>query len=73
MKTYGKNSNVASTVLRSVIRDEIGHLRVRQCMSKLHEKRVASRHVIEFNAKTKGDILNKLQYANLLRSIVRPK
>jgi len=56
---------------KAIIRDDIGHLRLRQCTPKLHTESVKSQHVQEFNHKTTGDITNHLQFNNLLRSIVR--
>ena len=67
---YAKDSNVATTILRSVIRDEVGHYKLRQCRPVTHYKKPVSQHILATNRKTTGDILNKLHYNNHLRSIV---
>ena len=58
---------------KAIIRDDIGHLRLRQCTPKLHVDKATSQHIKDFNRKTTGDILNRLQFNNLLRSIVLNK
>ena len=66
-----KVSNVQQTINKAVIRDDIGHYKLRQCHPRITNQRQQSQHTIAFNRKTIGDITNKLQFNNLLRSIVR--
>jgi hypothetical protein len=68
-----KRSRTQWTIDNAVIRNDTGYLQVRQCNSKLHTESVKTRHVQEFNKKTIGDITNRLQFNNLLRSIVLNK
>ncbi len=70
----GHNEDSISRVIRlGVIHDDNGHNRIRQCHPKIHAKHPISQHVIAANDRTVGDILNKLKFNTLLRSIVIQK
>jgi len=68
---YAKNSNTANTIRRAVIRDEIGHYKLRQCHPVTRYTKPVSRWKIAESDKTIGDILNKLKINNNLRSVIR--
>lgn len=65
-----KQSNYQATIDQAVIRNDIGRLQVHLCQGKITEERQQTRQQQDFNNKTVGDILNRLQYNNLIRSKV---
>lgn len=65
------DSHTQYAINLAVVRDEIGKLRVYQCHSVLHNEKYKSLAGRDFDNKTVGDILNRLQNNNNLRKIVR--
>jgi hypothetical protein len=63
-----KNSNYQATINSAVIRNDIGRLQVHLCHGKITEERQLTRQQQDFNNKTVGDILNRLQYNNSIRA-----
>ena len=66
-----RKSNIAYTSDIAPVRLENGRMVIRQCRANLHEEHATSRNITEFNRKTVGDILERLQKNNHIRSIVR--
>jgi hypothetical protein len=72
-RLYAKNSNTANTVLRGVIRDDIGHYKLRQCHTVTHYQKPVSQHIIANDRKTVGDILNRLKFNQSIRDTILVK
>lgn len=68
-----KQSNLQRTIDKAVVRNDTGNLIVRQCKPQLHEKRVQTRSTQEFNGKTVGDILSRLQENKRLYKMIMDK
>lgn len=62
--------SVKKVITRAVIKDDIGRLKVRQCHPKITNERVRSQHIIAFQNKTIGDILQKRLMQQRLASLV---
>ena len=66
-----KQSNVGRTADIAPVRLENGRWLFRCCRPKLRTEQPASRNIVEFNRKTVGDILKRLQKNRNLLTIVR--
>jgi hypothetical protein len=66
-----KQSNVGRTADIAPVRLENGRMVIRQCRANLHEEQATSRNITEFNRKTVGDILERLQKNRQIYTIVR--
>ena len=54
----------------AVIKNDNGHLQLSEARSKLHTEVAVSRHIVESNRRTVGDILNDLQYDRQMWAII---
>lgn len=64
------DSNTQRVVNYAVIKNDNGNSQLSEARSQLHTKVAVSRHVVETNRRTIGDILNDLEYDRQMWAVI---